>query len=182
MAKVYTKTGDKGKTGLIGGVRVDKHNPRLEAYGTVDELNSFIGLIRAFEIGENERNVLESVQSKLFTVGAHLAVDEEHSELKDKYNCSTSDIEFLEKEIDLVNGNLPEMNCFVLPGGSKLVSYTHIARTVCRRAERRITELMEYTDVNEEVLKYVNRLSDYLFVLSRKFAIDNKVVEVEWKI
>lgn len=182
MAKVYTKTGDKGKTGLIGGKRVEKHNPRLEAYGTIDELNSFIGLIRACEIGVHERKVLETIQSKLFTVGAHLAVDDEHKDLKDKYTCSALDIEFLEKEIDLINDTLPEMNCFVLPGGSKLVSYTHISRTVCRRAERRITELMDYAEVSEDVVKYVNRLSDYLFVLSRKFAIDNKVLEVPWGI
>ncbi len=182
MAKVYTKTGDKGSTGLIGGKRVEKHNPRLEAYGTVDELNSFIGLIRSFEIEDNERKVLETVQSKLFTVGAHLAVDEDHEDLKNQYTCSESDVEFLEKEIDLINGQLPEMNCFVLPGGSQLVSYTHIARTICRRAERRMTELSEITEVNKNVAKYVNRLSDYLFVISRKFAIDNNVVEVPWGI
>lgn len=180
MAKVYTKTGDKGTTGLIGGKRVEKHNPQLEAYGTIDELNSFVGLIRAFEIDKHEREVLEKVQTMLFTVGAHLAVDDDHLEMKDKYTCTKTDIELLEKEIDSINGLLPEMNCFVLPGGSKLVSYTHIARTICRRSERRITELMEVTDINELVLKYVNRLSDYLFVLSRKFAVDNKVVELAW--
>lgn len=177
MGKVYTKTGDNGTTGLIGGKRVEKHNPQLEAYGTVDELNSFIGLIRAFEMDKHERDVLEKVQSMLFTVGAHLAVDDEHPEMKDKFTCSSHDVELLESEIDSINGTLPEMNCFVLPGGSQLVSYTHIARTVCRRAERRITEL---TNVNVFVVKYINRLSDYLFVLSRKFAVDNKVVEVPW--
>jgi len=180
MGKVYTKTGDKGKTGLIGGMRVEKHNPRLEAYGTIDELNSFIGLLRSFEIGDNERKILESVQSKLFTVGAHLAVDDEHIEMKANFSCDEEDIAALENEIDVINGKLPEMNCFVLPGGSQLVSYTHVARTVCRRAERRITELMDIVEVNEDIVKYVNRLSDYLFVLSRKFAIDNNVIEVPW--
>jgi len=180
MAKVYTKTGDKGTTGLIGGQRVEKHNPRLEAYGTVDELNSFIGLIRAFEIDEREREVLEIVQSKLFTVGAHLAVDDDHPEMKEKFTCLREDVDLLEKEIDSINGHLPEMNCFVLPGGSQLVSYTHIARTVCRRSERRVTELKQFVEVDDIVVKYINRLSDYLFVLSRKFAIDNKVVEVPW--
>lgn len=180
MGKVYTKTGDKGQTGLIGGTRIDKHNPRLEAYGTVDELNSFIGLIRSFEINEREREILEIIQSKLFTVGAHLAVDDEHSDMKNSFMCTSYDIKLLEDEIDVINSKLPEMNCFVLPGGSSLVSYTHIARTVCRRAERRITSLMGITFVDDSIVKYINRLSDYLYILSRKFAVDNNVKEVPW--
>lgn len=182
MGVVYTKTGDKGKTGLIGGKRVEKHNLRLEAYGTIDELNSYIGLIRSFDIDTTIRKILEEVQSKLFTVGAHLAVDEDHEELKEKFTCSESEINILEKEIDRINSKLPDMNSFILPGGNQLVSYTHIARTVCRRAERRISALMEIVEISPNILKYVNRLSDYLFVVARKFAIDTKAEEVEWKV
>ncbi|MCT4601194.1 MAG: cob(I)yrinic acid a,c-diamide adenosyltransferase [Marinifilaceae bacterium] len=181
MGVVYTKTGDKGKTGLIGGKRVEKHNLRLEAYGTIDELNSYIGLIRSFDIDTTIRKILEEIQAKLFTVGAHLAVDEDHEELKEKFTCSENEINILEKEIDRINSKLPEMNSFILPGGNQIVSYTHIARTVCRRAERRISALMEIVEISPNILKYVNRLSDYLFVVARKFAIDTKAEEVEWK-
>jgi len=181
-SKVYTKTGDKGKTGLIGGTRVPKYHERLEAYGSVDELNSYIGLLRSCDIDAHQKEVLVSIQNKLFVIGACLATDEEKSDMKTKLACNNTDVEYLEMEIDLLDRELPELRSFILPGGHTVVSFCHIARTVCRRAERRVVLLSEKVNVDENLIKYINRLSDYLFILSRKFSIDFIAEEIVWEV
>ncbi len=178
--KIYTKTGDKGQTSLIGGTRLPKHHIRIEAYGTVDELNSFIGLIRDQPVEEHSKNTLIEIQDRLFTLGSLLAADP----VKNKMTLPQvheSDIVLLEKEIDNMNETLPEMKQFVLPGGHNTVSYCHVARCVCRRAERAVLRLAENEKVDDIIYKYLNRLSDYLFVLSRKFTHDLKAQEIPWK-
>jgi cob(I)alamin adenosyltransferase len=179
--KVYTKTGDAGTTGLIGGTRVPKYHLRLEAYGTVDELNSYVGLIRSHKLEDKTIEVLNIVQNKLFLIGSRLATDEEKSDLKQKLPLDESDIKLLEQEMDRMDEQLPELNNFVLPGGSPLNGYCHVARTVCRRAERRANELASEIDINPLLLKYLNRLSDYLFVLSRKVLLDFGGDEIKWE-
>tara|TARA_R100001369_G_scaffold954_4_gene3238 strand:- start:111595 stop:112170 length:576 start_codon:yes stop_codon:yes gene_type:complete len=184
--KIYTKTGDKGTTALFGGTRVPKHHIRIESYGTVDELNSHIGLVKDQEIDEHTREILNRVQDRLFTLGAILATDPEKAILKsgkERLNIPTiteEDIELLEKEMDKMNEELPEMTHFVLPGGHPSVSICHIARCVCRRAERMATALYEIEAFSELVLQYLNRLSDYLFVLARKLSKDLHANEVKW--
>ncbi len=178
--KIYTKTGDKGQTSLIGGTRVPKHHMRIEAYGTVDELNSWIGLINDQEIPAETKTILSEIQDRLFTVGASLASEPEKSKMKIP-DLHESDIELLEFEIDKMNEVLPEMRFFILPGGHTTISYCHLARCVCRRAERNVIHLHENEYVNELVIKYLNRLSDYLFVLARFLAHDLKVNEIAWK-
>lgn len=177
--KIYTKTGDKGQTSLFGGKRVPKHHLRIESYGTVDELNSYIGLIRDQEIDENSRNILIEIQDRLFTIGSILATEPGNEKVKVP-SINNADIELLEKEMDKMNEDLPEMRSFVLPGGHTTVSYCHIARCVCRRAERIVSHLSELEEVNNVVLIYLNRLSDYLFVLSRKITMDKRAKEVPW--
>jgi len=179
--KIYTKTGDSGTTGLIGGTRVPKHHLRLESYGTIDELNSYIGLIRSHPIEDKTSDVLFIIQNKLFLIGSRLATDDTKSDLKDKLIISEEDILLLEKEMDRMDESLPELNNFVLPGGSPLNGYCHIARTVCRRAERRANQLSAEVDVNPLLLKYINRLSDYLFILSRKVLLDMGKEEIKWE-
>jgi len=178
--KIYTKTGDKGQTSLIGGTRVPKHHIRIEAYGTVDELNSHIGLIRDQHIDQHSKEILIEIQDRLFTIGSSLASDPEKSRMKIP-DLNEEDITLLELQIDKMNETLPEMRSFVLPGGHPTVSYCHIARCVCRRAERLTIHLSEQDYVNELVIKYLNRLSDYLFVLARKFTFDLKAEEIPWK-
>jgi cob(I)alamin adenosyltransferase len=178
--KVYTKTGDKGETSLIGGTRVPKHHIRIESYGTVDELNSYIGLIRDQNINEQSKTILIEIQDRLFTIGSSLASDPEKSKMKIP-DLKEEDILFLEREIDKMDESLPEMKSFVLPGGHTTVSFCHIARCVCRRAERLTIQLSENDYVNELVIKYLNRLSDYLFVLSRKLSQDLNASEIPWK-
>ena len=184
--KVYTKTGDKGTTALFGGTRVPKHHIRIENYRTVDELNSHIGLIRDQEINSLYKNVLIEVQDRLFTVGAILATPPEKETLKNgqprlqNLGIIETDIEFLENEIDSMEQSLPPMTHFVLPGGHTTVSYCHIARCVCRRAERLAVHLNELEPTDEYVIKYLNRLSDYLFVLARKLSFDLNADEVQW--
>ena len=178
--KIYTKTGDKGETSLIGGTRVPKHHIRIEAYGTVDELNSYIGLIRDQKIESHYKNILIEIQDRLFTIGSSLASDPVRSKMKIP-QLDEKDIALLEKEIDEMNKTIPEMRSFILPGGHTTVSFCHIARCVCRRAERNTMHLLQTDYVNEVVIKYLNRLSDYLFVLSRKIALDLKVTETPWK-
>lgn len=178
--KVYTKTGDKGTTALFGGKRVPKHNLRIEAYGTVDELNSYVGLIRDQKIDANSFDVLIEVQDRLFTLGAILATVPGNTKVKVP-QLNEQDVTFLEQEIDKMNETLPEMRSFVLPGGHTTVSYCHIARCVCRRAERIVTHLAEEEEVAELVLIYLNRLSDYIFVLSRKLTQDLGANEVSWE-
>ncbi len=184
--KVYTKTGDKGTTALFGGTRVPKHHIRIESYGTVDELNSYIGLIRDQDINVLYKNVLIEVQDRLFTVGAILATPPEKETLKNgqprlqNLGIVETDIEYLENEIDTMENSLPQMTHFVLPGGHTTVSYCHIARCVCRRAERLAVHLNDIEPTDELVIKYLNRLSDYLFVLARKLTYDLNADEVQW--
>lgn len=178
--KIYTKTGDKGQTSLIGGTRIPKFDIRIEAYGTVDELNSYIGLIRDQAMEEHAREILIEIQDRLFTIGSLLAADP----VKNKMTLpqiAESDIKLLEEEMDAMDKQLPEMKSFVLPGGHTTVSFCHIARCVCRRAERCVLKLNEQEPLNELIYKYLNRLSDYLFVLSRKLTVDLKATETPWK-
>jgi cob(I)alamin adenosyltransferase len=177
--KVYTKKGDKGTTQLIGGTRIPKNSIRIEAYGTIDELNSYIGLIRDQKIGENHIEELLEIQDRLFTLGALLATDPSKNKMK-LPQLEESDVTNLEVWIDSMEEVLEPMTNFVLPGGHSTVSYTHIARCVCRRGERIITELSSEDEVAPIVLKYVNRLSDYLFVLSRKLSKDLNAKEQPW--
>ncbi len=178
--KIYTRTGDDGTTGLVGGTRVKKYNIRLEAYGTIDELNSYVGLIRSMQTDQRADKMLEMIQNKLFVIGANLATEDSIVLIKKQLPCSTNDIELLEKEMDEINKDLPELRNFILPGGCQASSFCHVARTVCRRAERRIVELSESAEVDANLIKYVNRLSDYLFVLSRKVTLDQKAPEILW--
>lgn len=177
--KVYTKKGDKGTTGLIGGTRVLKSSLRIEAYGTVDELNSYLGLIRDQNITKEYVEQLLEIQDRLFTIGSSLAADPEKSKMKIPDLLET-DVHSLENWMDEMDKSLPEMKNFVLPGGHTTVSYTHIARCVCRRAERIIVNLGQHDFVADLVVTYINRLSDYLFVLSRKLTFDLKAEEHPW--
>ena len=184
--KIYTKTGDKGTTALFGGTRVHKHHIRIESYGTIDELNSHIGLIRDQAIDPIHKKVLMEIQDRLFTVGAILATDPEKTTLKngkDRLNIpkiSESDIKLLEDNMDNMNAALPPMTNFVLPGGHQTVSFCHIARTVCRRAERLASHLNDMEPFQPETLMYINRLSDYLFVLARKLSHELQAEEIKW--
>ena len=178
--KIYTRTGDDGTTGLIGGSRVKKNHIRLDAYGTVDELNSLIGIVRSLQTDTHADSVLEKIQNKLFIIGANLASDDSVTLIKKQMPVGKTDIELLEKEMDLMNEVLPELRNFILPGGCQATSFCHLARTVCRRAERHIVELSEKSEVDPDLIKYVNRLSDYLFVLSRKVSLDQKAPEILW--
>ena len=184
--KIYTKTGDKGSTSLFGGTRVPKHHLRIESYGTVDELNSYIGLIRDQNIDNTLKETLTKIQSDLFTLGAMLATPPEKETLKSGkerlniYKIADTSIQFLEDEIDLMNKTLPQMTHFILPGGHQTVSFCHIARCVCRRAERLSVALNEDEPINSNILMYLNRLSDYLFVLARKLTQDLKAEEIKW--
>ena len=178
--KIYTKKGDKGQTSLIGGTRVAKHHIRIEAYGTVDELNSHIGLIRDQKIDNHTITILLEIQDRLFTIGAALASDPEKSRMKIP-DLEEKDVNLLEKEIDEMNEVLPEMRSFILPGGHTTVSFCHIARCVCRRAERNTVLLSEKSFVPEIIIIYLNRLSDYLFVLSRKLSQDSNIKDIPWK-
>ncbi|WP_026753241.1 cob(I)yrinic acid a,c-diamide adenosyltransferase [Sediminibacter sp. Hel_I_10] len=184
--KIYTRTGDKGTTALFGGTRVPKHHIRIESYGTVDELNSHLGLIRDQEINDHHKQVLMNIQNKLFTVGAILATDPEKSTLKngkERLNIpkiSEEDITQLETEMDAMDAKLPQMTHFVLPGGHQTVSFCHIARCVCRRAERLASALNDLEPFQPESLTYLNRLSDYLFVLARMLTQELNAEEVKW--
>ena len=184
--KVYTKTGDTGTTALFGGTRVPKDHIRIESYGTVDELNSYIGLIRDQEMNSHFKDILIEIQDRLFTVGAILATPPEKEVMKNgelrlkNLGIVESDIELLENEIDAMEDSLPQMTHFVLPGGHSTVSYCHIARCVCRRAERLSVHLDHIEPIAPIAIKYLNRLSDYLFVLARKLSSDLNADEVKW--
>lgn len=178
--KIYTKTGDKGKTSLLGGSRVLKSSLRIDTYGTVDELNSYIGLLADFEINQQRQELLRNVQNNLFSIGSHLAA-EDPAKFDRLPSLEESEIEQLEKEIDKMTSSLPEMRNFILPGGHPEVSYCHIARSVCRRTERLVVALGNEEDVNEIILIYLNRLSDFLFTLARKMAAEHGVEEIPWK-
>jgi cob(I)alamin adenosyltransferase len=176
--KIYTKTGDKGDTALFGGTRLPKNHLRIEAYGTIDELNSCIGVVRDSVQDEPSRNALKNIQDRLFTVGANLATDGEYKVIPDVF---PDDVLFLEQEIDRMGEKLPPLKNFILPGGHTAVSFCHVARCVCRRAERLVVALHHEEPTEPIILEYLNRLSDYLFTLSRNIALDLGVEEVAWQ-
>lgn len=179
--KIYTKKGDAGQTSLIGGKRVAKNDLRIDSYGTIDELNSWIGLVRDHEeIPKAQFAQLIEIQDRLFTIGSLLATQPEGTKMKLPL-LDENDILFLENAIDEMNEQLPPMRHFVLPGGKPILSHCHIARCICRRAERLTVGLNDKTEQYQIALKYLNRLSDYLFVLSRKIATDLNIEEIQWK-
>lgn len=177
--KIYTKTGDKGFTSLIGGTRVAKYHLRIESYGTVDELNSYIGLISGQDITIHDREILKQIQDRLFTIGSSLAADPERSKMVIP-DLHMEDVELLEQEMDAMNEQLPELRHFILPGGNNAISFCHIARCICRRAERVTVQLANESTVDEKVNIYLNRLSDYLFTLARKIANEHNLPENQW--
>lgn len=177
--KIYTKTGDGGNTSLLGGKRVSKGNIRIEAYGTVDELNAYVGLLKDQEINRPREAFLKTIQEKLFVMGASLATVPGKEKVK-KPDIYPEDISALEAEIDAMESQLEPLTKFILPGGHQVVSFCHIARTVCRRAERCVVNLQEEEEVKENVIQYLNRLSDYFFVLGRLIAKELDVEEVTW--
>ena len=181
MSKIYTRTGDNGTTSLVGGKRVSKTDPRLDAYGTIDELNSFIGLMLSTmdSKAENPENI-RWIQQKLFNIGGCLATDTSAFELPESCKVQAQDVERIEHMIDAVQEGLPQQHSFILPGGTQAASYAHVARTVCRRAERLILALPDEAKAPSELLQYVNRLSDYLFVLARRINFFAGVDENIW--
>jgi cob(I)alamin adenosyltransferase len=178
--KIYTKTGDDGTTSLFGGERVTKSHYRIEAYGTVDELNAFIGLLRDQDINQERQSILIDIQNNLFVIGSVLATEPNNTKVKTP-QLTEADIQVLESAIDQMDSQLPPLNNFVLPGGHASVSFGHIARTICRRAERQVIGLDSHEKINSLVIQYLNRLSDYLFMLCRKMSADLGVNEIPWK-
>ncbi|MBP1665040.1 MAG: ATP:cob(I)alamin adenosyltransferase [Bacteroidetes bacterium] len=179
--KIYTKTGDTGQTGLIGGTRVSKADIRLEAYGTVDELNAQIGLLAAEELKPEHRMFLQNIQNLLFTVGSNLATDTTKTEYRAASVMKAEYIETIEKEIDRIDLLLPPLTNFILPGGSRKSALCHVCRTISRRAERRIIELNRTYEIENKIIIFVNRLSDYFFVLSRLMLMEEQKQEISWK-
>lgn len=180
--KIYTKTGDTGQTGLVGGSRVWKNNPRLEAYGTIDELNSFIGLLNTHQLSEQASAFIQNIQHHLFVIGSNLATDQQKTNLKVASIVEEKDIIDLEVEIDGMDASLPQLTNFVLPGGAEGAAVAHLCRTVTRRAERRIMDLVQSgIEIDPLILKYVNRLSDYFFTLSRYITVNKGYKEILWK-
>ncbi|NNV57865.1 cob(I)yrinic acid a,c-diamide adenosyltransferase [Limnovirga soli] len=180
--KIYTKTGDTGKTSLIGGTKVHKNHIRIETYGTVDELNSYIGLVSDYLTNVHSKQMLKEIQDRLFTIGSSLACDPDKEPLMKIPDLKEADVVLLENEMDAMNEVLPTMKFFVLPGGHQAISTAHIARCVCRRAERLCVNIQQHDlFVEPLVIKYLNRLSDYLFVLSRYIAHLLEVPEIPWK-
>jgi cob(I)alamin adenosyltransferase len=180
--KIYTKTGDLGKTSLIGGTKVPKSNILIETYGTVDELNSFIGLLNDHITDHHSKQILKEIQDRLFTIGSSLACDPDKEPKMKLPDLNEKDVELLEQEIDKMNESLPEMRSFILPGGSLAVSVAHVARCVCRRAERHCVQMQEQqVFIDPLVIKYMNRLSDHLFVMARYIGHITDVKEIEWK-
>mgnify|MGYP000061610325 FL=1 len=184
--KIYTKTGDKGTTGLVGGTRIPKHDLRIDCYGTVDELNSYLGLIRDQAISKDSKTTLIEIQNQLFIIGSLLATDPEKLKEESKRKrlgitfLEADAIAFLETEIDAMNLALPPMTHFILPGGHQTVSFCHIARCICRRAERNVSKLNADQPTQPEVLIYLNRLSDFIFVLARKLSKELEAEEIKW--
>ena len=178
--KIYTKTGDQGTTSLVNGTRLSKAHIRIEAYGTVDELNAHIGLLRDQPVNAARRELLKEIQDRLFTIGSHLASepDKTRKQLPDLHEADST---LLENEMDAMDATLPPLRAFVLPGGHASVSFGHVARTVCRRAERTVIHLHEHEPVEDQVIRYLNRLSDYLFMLCRAMTQELGVEEVTWK-
>lgn len=179
-SKIYTKTGDGGTTSLVGGARVPKTHARLEAYGTIDELNACLGLLQTYLKEEEDKQLLLRVQNKLFSVGSYLATDQSHTALRTESRITDADIEFLEQAIDKADNTLAPLTSFILPGGSREASICHVCRTVCRRAERRILALADGYEIDMRVTAFVNRLSDYLFILARKLNLLTNTDEISW--
>ena len=183
--KIYTKSGDRGLTKLIGGKDVEKHNIQVEVYGSIDELNSYIGLIRDFTDDKYVKNSLIEIQKNLFNIGAILAFQDEKTAEKylktKRIKIQEEDISTLENNIDIISEKLPKIDKFIIPGGHQKVSYCHIARSVCRRAERNVSKLKSIYNFQDEILIYLNRLSDYIFVIARKFSIDLEIEEIPWE-
>lgn len=176
--KIYTKTGDKGQTSLYGGKRLSKDDIRIEAYGTVDELNSFIGLLNASFTEATQNYILTEVQKRLFTIGSNLASDPDKKLLTP--DIREEDISALENAMDAMDQLLEPLNYFILPGGDISVAYAHVCRTVCRRAERRIITLAGHSEVDPLIITYINRLSDYFFVLARYIGHTRQIQEIPW--
>ena len=179
--RIYTKTGDDGTTGLVGGSRVKKYDPRLEAYGTVDELNAHLGLLRSYDLPPDIVQLIIEIQNKLFNIGSRLASDEKGDSFTKDLSITADNTSLLETAIDEFEKELPELTQFILPGGEVAVAQCHVARTVCRRAERRIIEFSEQQTVHNETIKFINRLSDFLFVLARKLSASRGIEESPWK-
>lgn len=179
--KIYTKTGDDGTTGLVGGSRVKKFDIRLEAYGTVDELNATLGVLRSMQVSESDKLLIIEIQNKLFNIGSRLASDEKGEAYTANLAITDENIGLLESAIDEFEISLPQLNHFILPGGDPASAQCHVARTVCRRAERRVLEFAGEMPTHINTVKYLNRLSDFLFVLSRKIAMENGVSESVWR-
>jgi cob(I)alamin adenosyltransferase len=180
--KIYTKTGDKGMTALIGGTKVSKSHIRIDTYGTVDELNSWIGVVGDHLKDDLSRQALKEIQDRLFTIGSSLACDPDKEPQLKIPDLHDADVTFLEKEIDRMNETLEPMRSFILPGGAPVVSFTHVARCVCRRAERLCVAMqVEELEINSLVIQYLNRLSDYLFILARYAAHVTGAPEIQWK-
>ncbi|WP_367388852.1 cob(I)yrinic acid a,c-diamide adenosyltransferase [Lewinella sp. LCG006] len=178
--KIYTKTGDEGETGLFGGQRVYKSNDRIEAYGTLDELNAFIGLLRDHLSGEEEKLTLFTIQNRLFSLGAYLATPPKEGK-EVRLDILEEDVELLEKEMDRMDALLEPLRNFILPGGHPQVAYAHLCRTICRRAERQCVRLHLETPINTLAIHYLNRLSDYFFILARHLSQQLGVEEITWK-
>ena len=181
ITKVYTRTGDKGQTSIIGGIRVSKACERLEAYGTVDELSSHLGLLAALLPEGDDKAMIIRIQNNLFNVCTNLATDQSQTPLYDSAKLPEGEIELLEKEVDRMMKLLPERQGFILPGGTQAAAQAHVCRTVCRRAERRIVALSEVAQISQETQQYVNRLSDYLFVLAKIINFNEKKSEIVWQ-
>lgn len=181
ITKVYTKTGDKGSTSLVGGIRIAKSDIRIEAYGTVDELNAQLGLLAAYMADGEDKAMVERVQANLFNVGTHLATDQNRTPLYASAKLRDGEAELLEREIDRILEMLPESQGFVLPGGGVPASVAHVCRTVCRRAERCVVALSAVATVGPEIQQYLNRLSDYLFVLAKKLNFIEGKSEKVWR-
>ncbi len=181
MNKVYTKTGDKGTTSLVGGQRVKKDDERIEAYGTVDELNSYIGLLISKIQNSEDKQFLEEIQNSLFVIGSYLATDQKTTELHIYSLLDVNAVESIEKEIDGIMNIIPAQKTFILPGGTEMASLAHVCRTVCRRAERRIYSLADDIEIDVVLLQFMNRLSDYLYVLARKLNFIANIEEKTWK-
>ena len=181
ITRVYTRTGDKGETSIVGGIRMKKSSERLEAYGTVDELSSHLGLLAAMLPEGENRQMIIRIQKNLFNVCTNLATDQSQTPLYDSARLADGEIELLEQEVDRMMGLLPERQGFILSGGTLAAAQAHVCRTVCRRAERRIVALAEVAQVSPEVQQYVNRLSDYLFVLAKIINFNENVSEIIWE-
>ena len=181
ITKVYTKTGDQGETSIIGGIRVKKSCERLEAYGTVDELSSHLGILASMLPDGEDKDLIIRIQNNLFSVCSNLATDQSQTPLYDSAKLPDGEIQVLEHKVDEIMNLLPERQGFILPGGTQAAAQAHVCRTVCRRAERRIVALSEVAQISPETLQYVNRLSDYLFVLAKKINFNAGVSEIIWQ-